>query len=1093
MARRMTEESLLQSLPQAHAEVARRILDALPQAQRPEALRIISSLCSRYGERARDSLLYLERIVSSGRFRPSYLGTCGLMAERAGDNADGALREFGRLLESDKFNRHVHETVRLAVIRAGSDSAEALMSLHFLLSNPAFTAASLNTALPDRFLRFLDSAIRSGGDESYMAIRAMGSLFCNPSFTPSEMTLRRASSFGQVIRAVREGSGTNRLEALQSLGVLLSNSAIRPQEVDADRARGLAALVNTAVEYTRPFLAAPASDSSGARAAARGIRNSVANTIGIAEPSSEPRQYSIEGTMRAFNLILGDRSFSLDMLPEGGLLHDYFNSAQGALPDAIERFRSLLRNSRRSPEALPFMRRLMGVVDPSQAAYILDGILSNPALAPLLADRAFQAQLIRILQPLALATHLESPASTAANADEAPVRTDFAGVTALRAIVSDPRCTAAFFGRAVSFIASLGEDGDTGAFYLRSMMMNPGFRPGDLDDAAFRDLAALVRSSHGALHYNHRLIGMVLANPAFEPRMLEPGTGVFSMVLRSSGQQRLDYSVVLFNEILSRHPVSGTMEEIIRRLAVETQPAPGTARLPSEDFATALRNLGGVLASADFQESCLPAILSMVRSARLLAPAALRLYAALSDNPAFRTQLPSGEFALRASRLAARLWRGTASEPGLASLEAIFRDHAFRPSMMEDIEAAARLAGPAAGRVFQYMQRASMAEGLDIGSVLSREHRSFFASVARALTAAGGDQQSIHEAFSAMLQANPSSLQPLIGSTGRLVHAIETLSRGGGRNGSLAVRCAIPLFAHLILPEGDYERLGRWMDSYLSGLDRGQVPRAVESLPEMFSSIGAGPGLIGILLNEPGRFARGTALARRLIGPGFISPEVSLNFAWAIGEIGAERTEALYRAFGMRYFARYSTSMLEQLHRNIGRPADPSRRSLLVMFPHHDYNGAFYREGLNLDGLMDRFNVVIYERADERGFYSAAADFGRRYGRTGSLIIGGHGTPESIRLGENNEAGMLDLTDQDEMAALRGILGPDPSVILVSCSTGRSASGIGALISRVLRAHLYAPAAPGNVAEYSVDRRGRLSATYSVRRGEFATGAPVRR
>jgi hypothetical protein len=123
--------------------------------------------------------------------------------------------------------------------------------------------------------------------------------------------------------------------------------------------------------------------------------------------------------------------------------------------------------------------------------------------------------------------------------------------------------------------------------------------------------------------------------------------------------------------------------------------------------------------------------------------------------------------------------------------------------------------------------------------------------------------------------------------------------------------------------------------------------------------------------------------------------------------------------------------------------------------------------------------------------YPGKYDFRMRYGRSRDIIIAGHGSPASIRLGNSLDEGMLDMTDADELRVLRDVLGQEPRVILVSCSTGRDSHAVGAMISRVIGATLIAPREPAGVRSYNIDRQGRITAEFRSPRGVFFEGVDV--
>jgi hypothetical protein len=240
-----------------------------------------------------------------------------------------------------------------------------------------------------------------------------------------------------------------------------------------------------------------------------------------------------------------------------------------------------------------------------------------------------------------------------------------------------------------------------------------------------------------------------------------------------------------------------------------------------------------------------------------------------------------------------------------------------------------------------------------------------------------------------------------------------------------------------------------------------------------------------------GRIPQHHARARELIaelGMQRADAAARINVAYGIAAIGEERARELYSGLGIQYFMRYSRETLIEVHSNIVS-SQSGRPLLVVAFNKNDWNGAFYREGHSLEQLTRAYRMVLFETDGEQDFYRRVREVSSAHGRISALIIAGHGESGSVQLGENNDAGRLDLDDREEISALRDNFAQRPLVILVSCSTGASDKAIGAVVSNALRARLYAPITPSSSTEYHLDRNGFITeVTYNVERRTFVSG-----
>ncbi|MEW6035934.1 MAG: hypothetical protein AB1529_04940 [Candidatus Micrarchaeota archaeon] len=245
----------------------------------------------------------------------------------------------------------------------------------------------------------------------------------------------------------------------------------------------------------------------------------------------------------------------------------------------------------------------------------------------------------------------------------------------------------------------------------------------------------------------------------------------------------------------------------------------------------------------------------------------------------------------------------------------------------------------------------------------------------------------------------------------------------------------------------------------------------------------APPDSRGAFERLPENLEAGRRLAREL---GLEGNDVdALNFGYAISSVGEGMTRSLNRELGIRFFMRYSRRTLLEVHASLASSSpDPL---LLVAFNKSDWNGAFYREGMNLEALLPHYKVLLVEVENEGQLYSRMRDISAAHGRISAMVIGGHGLPESIQLGAQDEAGRIDTSDGTELEGVRGTLIAHPLVVLVSCSTGQSDKAVGALISRSWNADLFAPVTPSSRTVFHLGADGSIErVSYDVETRRFA-------
>jgi hypothetical protein len=1069
------------------------ILERLPQAQRPEALRVCRTIIERCGENAPEALRRFAAIASSERFTPSMLGTVSLIATRAGPDVVSTLTAFERLLSSEKFNRHVHEAARLSIIRAGQDSTEALRALYFLVENPSFSGRALDVALPDRFVRFLDTAMRAGGGEAYMAIRCMGSLFCNPAFGPADLSPRSAESFSRQIRQVRSDSPPYHLDALEALSTLLANSAIDPHAISPE-------VVADLIRMT--------------------------HVISEGYPSTTPQR---DDPMRMFRLIIGNRRFSLGMIASDGVFSSFLSSSTPASSSSLSVFLDFMHAIRRNPRALEIASELARSENPADCMRLLIAISSNPSLSPFLEMGDAAQRIIRI------AASLRSCYSVSAD-DAGGVGSRASGVQLLADLARDERVTLQGFQRLLTLSQSLGPQADAGLYIVRQYLAIPpeqsqglaahragadGSRmvqrsfPSDDELAAIPALIAqagsLLPPAHAPAHSGEaipqseevhpwyqmsHMLGAIVNARGFRMSMLGRG-GLLPLILDRCFPDDALPAMSRFAVILDSRDYAPGMEAFLESII---RPMRRSEAVSERNVFRTLNIFFDLMGVVQPDDRFLPALAEALRSHPALADSAMQIYGSLLRNESFAGLLENPAFARRVVTMAAMVGSGHGRHTFMHEFEILaVSDDSFTPELFARIERLIRIAGPDSGSVLraivQAHRRGDNSPGQTLQTMLSNENLSFIIAMVRvAPTDSRDDVASAIGAAFRELSGRRTGQE--IALQHRLLQTYQEFIRGAGdQAGALArvfphamdsviSRQSINPSQVMMLSLETARHYGEWARAFLAQVPQDHREEAVVNISVLFGSILSDERLSGLLFERPQSFEAGRQLAQRLIG-GFISPEVGLNFAYAIETIGAERAATLYRRFGIRHFARYSPQLLNRLYeRAKGRSTRPA---VLAVFPDSDYNGAFYSAGRRLDGLLGDFDVILYERDTESGFFAAAADFRRSFGQTPSIIIGGHGSPESIRLGNETDEGMLDLTDRDKMGSLRDVLLPNSSMVLVSCSTGRDENSIGAMLSRLLGTTLYAPTTPSNVSEFRASD-GRVRATFVEQTGVFSSG-----
>lgn len=235
-------------------------------------------------------------------------------------------------------------------------------------------------------------------------------------------------------------------------------------------------------------------------------------------------------------------------------------------------------------------------------------------------------------------------------------------------------------------------------------------------------------------------------------------------------------------------------------------------------------------------------------------------------------------------------------------------------------------------------------------------------------------------------------------------------------------------------------------------------------------------------------------------GADYKNPEVCLNFAHALEILEERSVRRLHEEYGIEYFMRYPKELLQELLRSL----HPRHKELLpiafVIYNKDDWNGAFYSHGGILAGLTKTHRLYIIEvnhdsKIPEKivnflSFHESRSGGFFLGGKIDTLLVGGHGSPNGILLGHSGEGwGGISSSDVGMFRRIRKYFVDSPTVVLVSCSTGKNEYSIGARISKALGARLFAPKEVGGISSIKIGPDGDiLDVEYNVPSNEFESG-----
>ncbi len=178
-----------------------------------------------------------------------------------------------------------------------------------------------------------------------------------------------------------------------------------------------------------------------------------------------------------------------------------------------------------------------------------------------------------------------------------------------------------------------------------------------------------------------------------------------------------------------------------------------------------------------------------------------------------------------------------------------------------------------------------------------------------------------------------------------------------------------------------------------------------------------------------------------------------------------ERSSGASRYFADRWninmFSRYPTHVLGHIRakeriaqRNAGKPRSKPNKTLLVLFPAADWNGAFHNHAL-INQLWEEaeskgFDMHIAEAGSRTSAMRAFARCARQHGPIDVCVLGGHANKDSLTLGPD-DLGKIK-TDHfafaksedgqsippEQLQRLRAYCSPNCRIIFKACSVGQS-------------------------------------------------------
>ncbi|HSI04946.1 MAG: hypothetical protein ACAI38_07735 [Myxococcota bacterium] len=159
----------------------------------------------------------------------------------------------------------------------------------------------------------------------------------------------------------------------------------------------------------------------------------------------------------------------------------------------------------------------------------------------------------------------------------------------------------------------------------------------------------------------------------------------------------------------------------------------------------------------------------------------------------------------------------------------------------------------------------------------------------------------------------------------------------------------------------------------------------------------------------------------------------------------------MLRQTGLSFVSRVHPDVLAAMldHRNRERPL------AVFVVPSTDHNRVFDDIADVQPALLAYYDVRVIEAGRDEELVDRALRQMSGGRRISLLVIGGHGSPDSIRLGRgSDQRDTIDVGDGQLLARLRPALAPEAAVVLSSCSTGREEGRNAPSVARVIARHI---------------------------------------
>jgi len=1070
------ETPRISSLPAEFRDITQNMLDQLTRMKAPpEAKEYIIRLVQRVAGTSGgdpESLYNLSRLISHPSFKPGMLGTIELVAERSGGRATEAFKLMEGILSYSRDNKYVLDTIRIVAQTYGVNTPDALGCVLSIVKSPQFNS-QLNFSFPDKFIAFIQAATKSAakgtGEHIGHALEALALALSNPQFKPADLNTKIASGFAKGIAAILSEAEENEVYgAIKAFGFLLTNPNINPKIMDehlAGEVLGLARLAQkseSGLEALYAILIQPAF-----------MINNLSLGHGIV-----PRLMRLAGE---------DSANALEYIRLLWIPGD--PSIRNAATMLVETAEKTGMDGKAVLAALQTLRWAMPLVDsvpdfPKRFSHLVENIAQKNGK-----DAAAALGVIQhcfLMESVAM-KKLFLTFESIAEMSKKPTRAVFEWAIVLNQ--SHPEMLdQAMIEKLVSLDSRLDQVQRGKTLFSKTVSM--------IDTGAIRD---------------------IIGSPLFRGQMLDEN-GIIGIFLRNSDANKLNLCLGGLQKLLKSAMATDMTPETWMRIEAIIIKAAMMPGMSTGDLLIGMEKL--LDAKRVNTPEFLHTLESLITQAGADAPAALMVLNSLEksklrmtlDNNRTLYESPATienpENIAAIARLA-RIVRGDTY--ALNSLMELAGNKnltlsAFRhkwpmlaaqaspgKAVIVLLEEIGRIAGQVdAGHVFAFLN-AALNSPINAGTenIMTPEMVRKAAAIVGSIRKSAGSQA--NDALADLIDAvGKGSFN--IGSLSASKDYAEIIRLFGENAGAWApyvVRCCVHVFSkYEDMPEKFARKLGNWVAWRLSEVPEAGREELIASIERFLST--APMHLIELVVDNPELYLKGKTLADRLVKPPRNDPMLYANFAYAIDELGEQKTMVLYSRLGIETFYRYSPKMLDSLYENLDPSKNTDKPVVLVVFNKNDYNGSFYGEGKQLDALSKKYRVIIVETDSEDGFYDALRRTSQTYGRIGTLIIGGHGSPDSVKLGPETEKGMLDLMDEGEMKGVSRYFTDHPVVVLVACSTGKDENAIGAVMSKVWHTQaLYAPSEPTVTAEYELAGGGELSVRYKKPSNVFAGGTKI--